>query len=327
MKKTFLVSLTSVVTLASHSAVAQQDVYAPSLEGGFYAAIGTFYAVTSSDNQPYAIQSDAAKTASYNQFDYDWGFEATIGYAFEDTANSIEMFYRGFNTDSSASTAAADGFHIYPPGWDVEYVTIGASNDLSSEFNAVDLMFSQFLDIGSNMQMRFSAGVAYAEIEEENHTVFMYPESYNTVTIQDSQSEFQGFGPRLGIDSRYNFASGFGIVAGGSIAYLMGELDSHAYLSDNPNDQPATTKYYVEDNSDNHSIVNLRGNVGIDYVYFFDNDERSSLGLELGYFADYYTDATNQITVNMSQAFSGTYDTDLEAASFSGPYVNLKGVF
>jgi hypothetical protein len=81
-----------------------------------------------------------------------------------------------------------------------------------------------------------------------------------------------------------------------------------------------TVGVHGHDQNDNHAVTNLRANLGIDYVYFFDNDNLSTLGLEIGYEVDTYFDG-----VGTTSVLGG--ETDVTDVTFSGPYINIKGVF
>ncbi|MGA2654354.1 MAG: Lpg1974 family pore-forming outer membrane protein [Gammaproteobacteria bacterium] len=333
-KRLFMLSCIS--SALTTTAFAQQLATAPQLEGGVTFSIGTFYAGPGTDTEPYAVSiietpiTSAAKASAqtvsptyyYPSTQYDWGVEASLGYVFEDTANGVELLYRGF--DATSNNTAADNNGVSPPGFAV--VSNEAFNELKDEFESADLMISQFLDIGEMMQMRFQAGLAYIALKHKNNTYFKNSEISEVMAHQSAESEYEGWGPRLGIDTRYGFdesLEGFGFVIGGSIAYFFGQLNSYSSFSNNI---LMENNYYIDDNTDSHSVLNLRATVGVDYVYFFD-DEESTLGLEVGYLVDYYDEAINQISTSENQQSSATFDADLVAASFMGPYINLKGVF
>ncbi|MGA2654355.1 MAG: Lpg1974 family pore-forming outer membrane protein [Gammaproteobacteria bacterium] len=311
------------------TAYAQQLATVPQLEGGVTFTVGTFYAAPNVSNQPYAYlpksseQNDRIPTNEYLNLetDYHFGFEASLGYVFENTANGIELSYRGLNANKDNTTVKNSSIDV--PGFN-GFEADEAANQLKNEFNTADLMISQFIDIGQAMQMRFQAGLAYTDIKQDNNTTFSGGENLTGGPIeQKSHSEYQGWGPRIGIDARYDFGDdieGLGIVVGGSVAYFFGELNSNSSL---------TEEYDVQDNTDNHAVLNLRGNIGIDYVYFFE-DEESTLGIELGYLADYYNEAVNQIFVDqqyVQDPAGSSFDTDTVSSSFMGPYVSIKGVF
>jgi hypothetical protein len=314
------------LTLA-HSAYAHEEekenllgnpVSTPVFEGGVTASIGTFYVTPSAENEYYGaslnsnVEEDISAASVLNvDPGYDFGIQATLGYIFENTANGIELSFRNITTSDSDSAAGIElNGSIDEPG--------DLHSNLGYELNAFDLMISQFIDIGNNMQMRFAGGLAYVELEQTQDTSFEPLDPAATDSAANNKSEFTGWGPRLGIDARYDFGQGFGIVAGGSVAYFLGELtiDSTLFAHDLPNQE----SLHVQNEIDSHGVTNLRGNLGIDYVFFFD-DEASTLGLELGYLADYYADGVG----NLNGIDFATIDNF--ATTFSGPYVNLKGVF
>lgn len=359
VNKLFVLSCCSLTTLAALSAQADEMAYAPTLEGGVFASVGTFYVIPDSVSQEYATsvtnlettQLDRAFEATAlgnpvnNDGEYDFGLEATLGYAFADTANSIELNYRWINADSDASAAGVYVIPDFGPNGSPEFLDADVANALNYELDSADLMMAQFLNIGEFMQLRLLGGLAYLNLEQENHTTYTNAQVTSEQFFHNNNSQYEGWGPRVGLDSRYDFGNGFGIVGGGSVAYFLGELNSNASTTDNF--QLNNNFVHFEDNIDSHTVVNLRANLGVDYVYFFDNDEGSTLGLELGYLVDYYIDAVNTITgVNQTSGGKGTSGTDqrtvfvdagagstdlanteLSSVSFSGPYLNLKGVF
>jgi hypothetical protein len=320
IKNIYLGSLTSLAILASSMAHAEQMVTVPTLEGGVTASIGTWYAVPSADNTEYHVVTpdENSNHVLNNDGDYDFGWQATLGYVFDETANGIELSYRGLNNDNDETFS--------------ESTTTGATtnsgilkNNISYELNAFDLMLSQFIEIGDSMQMRFLGGLSYVELEQDftnnSHVSRVNSDGTRTRDTHDKDhSEFTGWGPRVGIDARYDFGQGFGIVGGGSAAYYLGELEFTETFTCHSDGLQCGSNESIDDDHDNHAVTNLRANLGIDYVYYMDEDDFDypTIGLELGYQVDYYA---NAIAQNPSD------DVDSIAATFSGPYLNLKGAF
>ncbi len=344
-QKIFLYSLSSLAMLSSSVVYADQMVTAPTLEGGITASIGTFLATPSSDFETYShaafqnrldvieaqdIIPIISGASSVTAFDVDpdstFGIEASLGYIFEETANGIELTYRNLNTSDKAddfSETGGKGYNVCEKTMD--NCSINAHGDLGYELNSGDLLISQFINIGDNMQMRLVGGLAYVELEwdlKSNSTITDTVTSEIVETFSsEEKSEFTGWGPRVGTDVRYDFGQGFGIVGGGSLAYYLGEMNMNASEVSHISQNTAGT---FENELNSHSVVNLRGNLGVDYVYFFDNDEGSTIGLELGYLVDFYDDA---IGTWVGSSTSGILDPETTSVTFSGPYVNLKGVW
>ncbi len=324
-QKLFVYSLSSLAIIASSITYADQEVTAPSLEGGITASIGTFLVTPSSDFEFYDETSTTVDgvrhtTASNVDPDYSFGTQASLGYVFEDTANGIELLYKNINTsDSNTDDIPCSGC--------VDSIT----GNLGYELNSGDLLISQFLNIGENMQMRLTGGLAYAELEFDRK-ISELEENTSTQSgienILEESSTFTGWGPRLGADVRYDFGedlAGFGIVGGGSLAYYLGELEmrtKHSQVEIESGESQITSQGAFDNSLDSHSVLNLRANLGIDYVYFLDNDEGSTVGLELGYLVDFYDDALGKW-----EPFTNEPNPETSSLTFSGPYLNLKGVF
>ncbi len=351
-KQLFIYSLSAVALLSASAGSASQDVSVPTFEGGLTADIGTFYAVPSANDTTFLSittspdNGDTDITTFQNlSGEYDWGFEAALGYLIEDTANGIELSYRGINTDASTHRDVTDDTtNISNP---IETI----NESLKFELNSLDLMLSQYINIGQFMQLRLSAGASYVRLDQTQDLLGKGPSSTDTRQMADpaieelidftEKSNFKGFGPRLGMDARYGFGQGFGIVAGASLAYLLGDLELTSDLVTSgalsAGLKADTTSQQFNEDFDNQAVTNLRGNIGLDYVYFFENEAGSTLGLELGYLVDYYADAAygfNQVQVrNLSSKntanIGGTQSASIGTTSitFSGPYLNLKGVF
>ncbi|MFA6037900.1 MAG: Lpg1974 family pore-forming outer membrane protein [Legionellales bacterium] len=346
--KLFLYSLTSLAVIASSAVSAQEIATAPTLEGGFEAMIGGFLAVPSTDSTAYYTNSSDPESPTVNSSalttdgQYEVGIQAAIGYVFPETANAIELSWR--NYDSSANNS--DSFLVTG-----DFDEILVNGDQKNSYEDWDLMISQFLDIGTHVQMRFLGGISYlSDLDQTNKSTtnginlgggacaLSQPAcSTSTNDYQEFDSSYRGLGPRVGIDGRYDFGDdieGFGIVGGFSVAYFLGNLDTSSYRSETETvtndtgtivDTEFVSAHSNTNTNSNHAVTNLRANLGVDYVYFFDNEELSTLGLELGYEVDTYIDGVGQSYGNPGvQAGQTLYTSNV---TFSGPYLNLKGAF
>ncbi len=298
VRNIYLGCLTPLVLIAVSTAQAQ-IVTVPTFEGGFFtASVGTWYATPSAENEAYGVQHTDDSTSILNITpDYHFGALASVSYMFRETANDIELSYVHFNSSDSDSIDNPTEAHRL-------------HSTLKYELDSLDLMISQFINLGRHMQVRFSAGLAYVELEQQQNNYLHEEDAFGKTDLLDQRNEYMGWGPRLAIDSRYDFGQGFGIIGGGSVAYFTGDLD---VTTTQNNEMNSTTN-----DLDDHAITNLRGNLGVDYIYYFNNDDRSTIGLELGYQADYYADAISTL-----ETIDGT-DIDSLSLTFSGPYLNIK---
>ncbi len=304
MKNLYLSTITSVL-LASAMMASAEEGTTPDIKSGFTASVGTFYATSSADNTFYAYDSNLAEQeVSPIQVvpGYDFGVEASIGYIFNH-ANSLELAYRHFQTSDTSTASGQES----PFGDSGDY-----NSKLSYQLNAFDLMASHFVHLG-HMEVRLAGGLAYAQLEQKLYTNFFETKgSFNEAA--NKKSKFEGFGPRVGVDARYDVGYDIGILGGVSLAYLFGDLDISLHTTEDNN--PALTVTANAD-ADNNAVTNIRMNLGADYAYFFGHKKGAMLGAELGFMADHYVDAIGDLNLGQNPY----------AATFSGPYLNFKAGF
>jgi hypothetical protein len=369
-KKLFLYSLTSLAVIASSAVSAEELATAPSLEGGVSLMLGGFLFVPSTNNQAYATNNNLSDiiagdttflntSTNNNNMDYDTGWQAAIGYIFDNTANGIELSYRNFNSSQNAGPTGGfdndiklDLLGLATVALDAESAD-GTYADQNNKYQNWDLMVSQFIDIGTHVQMRFLGGLSYLDnLGQTSKTNTNYDFLYASISIPrlpigetielldtdvntESTSRFSGLGPRVGMDARYDFGDdleGFGIVGGASLAYFLGDLKNENHLNVNIESVQIcdpecgafipgpTVGANATDQNDNHAVTNLRANLAIDYVYYFEDQDLPTLGLELGYEVDTFFDGVGTVSI-----LGG--ETDVTDVTFSGPYLNIKGVF
>jgi hypothetical protein len=244
------------------------------------------------------------------------------------------------DTDDHSSASGADNLFSPVLGFDEQFLI---NNELDYDLNAVDLMLSQAVRIGTHKQVHinFSAGASYVNLEQRKSSQYFFDDGdgdANDYDIVNTKSEFNGFGPRIAADGRYCFGNGFGFLAGGSLGYFIGDMDVNSTTgtisdTDIPTQDDESHRTTTDD-PDNHGVTNLRANLAVDYIYTLANTKKSTIGLEIGYQIDYYADAINEIVhASADENFNTDTSTpqgigsESHSLSFSGFYANLKGTF
>jgi hypothetical protein len=238
------------------------------------------------------------------QAQWNWGFEIEGSYHFNTGNDFIISWY---HVDTSMKNR---DFTFTEPNVAVDF---GHKN----RWDAVDGEFGQFVNISANKKIRFHGGFQFASIKRSAYVdvtgtldVGGVPVPF-TATL-DRNSQYNGFGPRTGIDMNYVFANGFGIYAKAATVLLVGTAKSNAVTSFNIDADLLEGRFDI--NSSRTALIpELEAKLGAMYTYAI---AQGDLILDGGYMWFNY--------FNALQA-SGA---DVKATDFgaSGPYFGLKYV-
>lgn len=146
-----------------------------------------------------------------------------------------------------------------------------------ADFDAVNLEFGQHIDVGPNYDLRLHFGGQYMRLD---HDVFV--RNATTVAALSTSytegrwySEFDGVGPRAGVDMMYNISNGFGVVARASASLLVGDNKATYITATHSGD---TARHY---NGSRRTVVaGLNGRVGLSYTHMM---SQGSVSVEGGY--------------------------------------------
>ncbi|WP_131775169.1 Lpg1974 family pore-forming outer membrane protein [Legionella cincinnatiensis] len=233
---------------------------------------------------------------------WNWGFQIEGSYHFN-TGNDITLTWYHLDTSWNNST--------FTPGFAPDLL-IGFGH--KNRWDAVNGEFGQFVDVSANKKIRFHGGFQFASIKRSVHAfaadVDADPDDF--LARFSGNTQYNGFGPRTGIDMNYVFGNGFGIYAKAAAAVLVGSA-KHGYNLDVFTSAAGEVFDLNIAGSRTTVVPELEAKLGASYTYAM---AQGDLTLDAGYMWFDYIHALNTTVLQ-------TTATDFAAA---GPYFGLKYV-
>ncbi len=241
------------------------------------------------------------------------------------TGNNISLQYTHYlNARNSDSIAGKNSIGSYFP------FVIGPSDSAKAtvnlNYNAVDLMLGQNINIGHKLALRAAAGLRYANTNFElkaHYTKLIEQTDSDEYTSNVKQTnDFSGIGPRLALNGNYNLIRGFGIIAnvGGSllISAVDNKFSARIVLRRKSDGSIMRDNTYNFDYKSNNQIIpECDAQLGIDYAHHFNN--KFSLIFDAGWKITHYFNIIE--TVWFDRLFSRNLKS--KYLSFSGPFLGV----
>lgn len=239
----------------------------------------------------------------YDDFDHDWGwgFKIEGSYHFN-TGNDVNVNWYHLQKETTHS---------------FDFATVGVGAILTSRveprWDAVNFEFGQHVDFGEQKNIRFHGGAQYAHIEREYN---FRSNLVGNATVLYGETEFNGFGPRLGMDMSYDLGNGLAIYGNTAGAILVGDSKFR-------NTFPAAA--VSNSRGERTQIVpEMEAKLGLTYTYAM---AQGDLTLDVGYLWVNYFDALHnpQGFANASAFTSALVSSETNFA-VNGPYIGGKWV-
>lgn len=286
---------------------------------------------TPTTNNIHAVSDDMA---------YSFQFLVGAGYLFGHSGNDIQLDWSHFDQGSGSAYSVElpamipVGF-ITGPDFHSPTLLIGgdgrvlAKNHINSEFDAIDLTLGQSVSFGSRLVARFYGGLQYAQIEEGITNYYLsssqlVPPNNFSETDQFS-SQFEGIGPRLGVETTYGMGGGFGVRAHGGGVLLVGETQANTVVNTDFPVFPEQGPPFYEDQTSSlgvdeqfRVVPGWDAELGIYYTLPFNQGKGNAL-FEFGYKVTEYVDVVDRYDINPLFVW-----TDSESGvGFNGPYFRV----
>lgn len=256
----------------------------------------------------------------------------------------------------------------------------------SFEHSAADLEFGQSVNLGCNMQFRLFGGLRYAKVQNTLDVIYQRnflgtPVTFTGVApfvfegaggvvdataivnvtaevtgqiheIVNQKSNWQGWGPRLGFDARYDIAKGLGVVASVSTSLMVGEAESALYelydasllevvtavdaiippiitaaeigIAPGTLTGFAATQNLSFQHPDITRVVpNIDGKFGLTYAFNFCNCTRTRIIVEAGYAVTHYFNVIDRLSAVAADSPEFRIQNTVDA-SFDGLYFGVQ---
>ncbi|MHA7840388.1 MAG: Lpg1974 family pore-forming outer membrane protein [Gammaproteobacteria bacterium] len=305
-----------------------------------------YWQPTNSDFQYALTRSQAASgNATNNVFrtkevesDYDWGFRLDGTYHLPVQGKDIEVSWVHFDENQVSKNGSAyrtgdDSVNAVNLPWDYlapnlfpvdtqaidteEFDSIHAKSEY--EYDHVDLLFGQKIQVGSRLRLHPFAGARWAEIDGKNTATAIF----NAVLADDMSqrwrfsTDFEGVGPRLGMDGDIDLGYGFGVSIRAGFSLLVGQQKNDQIVAQN---NASASEIEVLDHNVSSTIrlvPETDMKMGINYNHVF--NQTWAIGLELGYEVSNYFDA-------LDKSILGSFDSVGHSTDFgwNGPYARFQ---
>lgn len=239
--------------------------------------------------------------------DWGWGYRIEGSYHFN-TGNDVTFTWMHF-----LNTVKSDLVGSLPAPLPALTVPFNVNNQ--DRFDQVNAVLGQFVDVSASKKMRFYGGLQYAKIENDSSNSFAaaVPALQATSLRFFDNSDFDGFGPVIGLDYAYSITNELSVTANGAGSILYGTGRYHAGLQSNPLQVTAFSVYA----SKKSVVPSLEAKLGVNYAYAM---PQGVLNLEGGYqVVNYFSALQSQNQVLANAIDSVDY-------GLAGPYFGLKYV-
>lgn len=261
----------------------------------------TSYTVVTSGNNTNINFNDS-------NFKWGWGFEIEGSYHFS-TGNDINVNWYHYEKTTDFNRFGL----VVPDDIFFDFSSVDLLSQVKPRWDAVNFEFGQRVNFGEHKVIRFHGGAQWANIRRNVNAALRETPNPRTLATPfpfglSSQTKFNGFGPRVGLDMAYHFGNGLAIYANGATALLVGNTKFNVTVSNATNVPTTFINAYGKKNS---ISPELEGKLGAMYTYGMGNGD---LTLDVGYMVVDYLNG-------LSLANNNINDFNLQGLYFGAKWV------
>ncbi len=267
---------------------------------------------------------------------YHFAYGLGMGYVFCHSGNDIQLHWTHLNSSDSASVSAGpDGqfvapfYETGPRGGTIQQ----ARGKVDFRYDVVDLDVGQFVNFGNHTLIRFFAGLSGARIKQ--NLISTFSDNFIPFSVRSNNfSQYTGFGPRFGINAKYDLCYGFGVVGQVSGSVLIGNMIARTRYNSSSSIGEAlfgitNNKQAIGSDNTQQVVPGADVKLGVNYTYPFCKD--SAVTIEGGYKASMYVNAIQEYNpvivvapIQTGTVFVATMGKSKSNFSVNGPYLNVN---
>lgn len=313
------------------------NLFAADSVGVWSLGLEALYVEPSSDRELYVRQFNTVSPTSPPFFvgDDDYtvnssfhlGGTVDLTYMFPGNSRDVKLSYTEIDMHNTSTTR--NGFNqtlVVPFDNITTTYTTGGSVAKASEdddYQSADLVFGQWIKIGSMIDLHPFAGLRYTNLEDTFKAPYTGVTSITTgfLTLVDTvkmKTDFSGIGPRAGFDAAWHIYNGFSLVGTIGASLLVGDMDSKI-TEVNQTSLVAHTTVKNELNTDTHVVPEIDARLGIDHLWNWNS--AFSMNLQLGYEIVHYF---NILENDYDDIVTPNNVVSTQDFAYQGPYLRLQ---
>lgn len=248
-----------------------------------------------------------------------WGEEADITYHFAGSSRDLMLAYTHLGLDGSDTLTTTAPNTI--SGFSADQAK--GTNDFNH--NALDLVLGQQLLVGDRIVLHPFLGLRYADIDQDATANIQQTETHTTFKDDNLHSDFDGVGPRLGMDTRVIMGKGFSVVGTLGSSLLVGQASSKYSVTTQGFAAPlnSTPTQVYKPNESTEVLPELDAKLGLDYTPHVLNPDMA-WGFQLGYEWTQYFGALQNDGLDTAIVNS---DESVNDFAYHGPYLRIQASF
>lgn len=286
------------------------DYQEPEESGAFTVGVEALYVQPNGNNFLYGYKTAGDRLLTVDP-DHQFGYHMDIGYAMPGDGPDISLGYTRFDADDSESSTGVSSLFS---GISLTNATSRAKTNY--DYTDVDLLLGKEFVLQNRYHFHPFAGVRYANIDVKNSAVYSTTASPVTTNTAEVRSDFDGFGPRVGLDAALELADGFKFVARAAGSMIIGSYDWKYNVAGGTTAAPANTN--IRNSDENIVVPEADYRLGVNYTHEFSPE--TSVGVELGWTTvQYFGVLDNKATDPKNDSSSSLSDW-----GFQGPYLRVQ---